>query len=174
MSAKCAGIGGGFSAPSAGAPGPVPAPFPVRCASWPDQTGTADALTYDMALATCLATAVEKHRLLPGDGMVPEPMFSVTHAITIDAPVERVWPWLAQMGSDRAGWYSWDAIDNGSMPSASSIVPNFQAVALGDVMPAVPGANDAFVVAAVDPPRDLVLTAPDGSGGVAVSWEHFL
>jgi CubicO group peptidase (beta-lactamase class C family) len=106
--------------------------------------------------------------------MVPEPMFSVTHAITIDAPVERVWPWLAQMGSDRAGWYSWDAIDNGSMPSASSIVPNFQAVALGDVMPAVPGANDAFVVAAVDPPRDLVLTAPDGSGGVAVSWEHFL
>ena len=41
-------------------------------------------------------------------------------------------------------------------------------------MPAVPGAKDAFVVAAIDPPHDLVLTAPDGSGGEAVSWEHFL
>ena len=38
-------------------------------------------------------------------------MFQVTHAITIDAPIERVWSWLVQMGSDRAGWYSWEAID---------------------------------------------------------------
>jgi hypothetical protein len=101
-------------------------------------------------------------------------MFQATHAITIDAPIERVWPWLAQMGSDRAGWYSWDAIDNGGKPSARSIVLEFQTVALGDVMPAVPGAKDAFVVAAVNRPRDLILTASDGSGGEAVSWEHFL
>ena len=127
-----------------------------------------------MAFATCFATPVEKHRPLPGDRIVPEPMFTVTHAITIDAPIERVWPWLAQMGSDRAGWYSWDAIDNGGRPSALSILADFQAVARGDVMPAVPGAKDAFIVAAVDPPHDLVLTAPDGSGGEAVSWEHFL
>ena len=78
------------------------------------------------------------------------------------------------MGSDRAGWYSWDAIDNGEKPSALRIVPDFQTVAPGDVMPAVPGAKDAFVVAAVDRPRDLVLMAPAGSGGEAVSWEHFL
>lgn len=141
---------------------------------WSSHAGIANALTHDMAFATCFATRVEKHRPLPGDKIVPEPMFGVTHAITIDAPIERVWPWLVQMGSDRAGWYSWDAIDNGAKPSALSIVPDFQAIAPGDVMPAVPGAKDAFVVAAVDPPRDLVLTAPDGSGGHAVSWEHFL
>jgi Protein of unknown function (DUF998)/alpha/beta hydrolase fold len=41
-------------------------------------------------------------------------------------------------------------------------------------MPAVPGATDAFVVAAVDPPRDLVLTVPDGHDGHAVAWEHAL
>jgi hypothetical protein len=41
-------------------------------------------------------------------------------------------------------------------------------------MPAVPGAKDAFVVAVVDPPRDLVLTVPDGHGGTAVAWEHYL
>jgi len=139
-----------------------------------DHAGTANAPACNMTLATCIATRVEKRRPLPGDTIVPEPMFSVTHAITIDAPIERVWPWLAQMGSDRAGWYSWDAIDNGAKPSALSIVPALQAVERGDVMPAVPGAKDAFVVAAVDPPHDLVLTAPDGDGGEAVSWEHFL
>jgi hypothetical protein len=78
------------------------------------------------------------------------------------------------MGSDRAGWYSWDRIDNGGRPSATSIVPAFQTVVLGDVMPAVPGATDAFVVASIDPPRDLVLTVPDGRGGNAVAWEHVL
>ncbi|CEF48798.1 unnamed protein product [uncultured bacterium] len=140
----------------------------------PDLAGMAHALTYRMSLATCFATRLEKRRPLPGDGIVPEPMFTVTHAITIDAPVERVWPWLVQMGSDRAGWYSWDAIDNGAKPSALRIVPDLQAVAPGDVMPAVPGAKDAFVVAAVNPPHDLVLTAPDASGKAAVSWEHFL
>jgi len=134
--------------------------------------GTANAFPCNVALATCIATRAEKRRPLPGDTIVPEPMFSVTHAITINAPIERVWPWLAQMGSGRAGWYSWDAIDNGAKPSALSIVPGLQAIARGDVMPAVPGAKDAFVVAAVNPPHDLVLTAPDGDGGEAVSWDH--
>jgi hypothetical protein len=108
------------------------------------------------------------------DALVPEPIFASTHAITIDAPPELVWPWIAQMGAGRAGWYSWDAIDNGGAPSRTRIVPELQSVARGDIMPAVPGAKDAFVVAAVDPTRDLVLTVPDGHGGNAVGWEHLL
>jgi Protein of unknown function (DUF998) len=106
--------------------------------------------------------------------MVPDPLFSSTHAITVDAPPELVWPWIAQMGAGRAGWYSWDAIDNGGAPSATRVVPELQAVGLGDVMPAAPGSTDAFVVVRADPPRDLVLTAPDGQGGCAVAWEHVL
>jgi hypothetical protein len=127
-----------------------------------------------MVAATCVATTLEKCRPLPVDTLVPEPIFTSTHAITIDAPAERVWPWIAQMGAGRAGWYSWDAIDNGGIPSATSIRQNFQTVAAGDVMPATPGAADAFVVAKVDPLRDLVLTVPDGRGGNAVAWEHVL
>ena len=127
-----------------------------------------------MLAATCIPTSLEKRRPLPGDALVPEPIFVSTHAITIDAPPERVWRWIAQMGAGRAGWYSWDAIDNGGAPSATGIIPALQTVASGDVMPAVPGATDAFVVAAVDPPRDLVLTVPDGRGGSAVAWEHLL
>lgn len=127
-----------------------------------------------MLAATCIPTPLERRRPLPGDALVPKPIFVSTHAITIDAPPERVWPWIAQMGGGRAGWYSWDAIDNGGAPSATGILPALQTVASGDVMPAVPGATDAFVVAAVDPPRDLVLTVPDGRGGSAVAWEHLL
>lgn len=127
-----------------------------------------------MAFATCFATDVEKRQPLPADTIITKALFTSTHAITIDAPPEQVWPWLAQMGSGRAGWYSWDAIDNGAQPSAMRIVPELQAVAPGDIMQAVPGAKDAFVVAAVDPPRDLVLTVPDGRGGQVVAWEHVL
>ena len=127
-----------------------------------------------MALATCFATAVERHRSLPVDVIVSDPIFTSTHAITINAPPEQVWPWIAQMGGGRAGWYSWDLIDNGGTLSARRVVPELQTAVRGDVMPAVPGAKDAFVVAAVDPPRDLVLTVPDGHGGTAVAWEHYL
>jgi pimeloyl-ACP methyl ester carboxylesterase len=127
-----------------------------------------------MAFATCVATAPERRRPLAVDGLIPNPIFSATHAITIDAPPEQVWPWIAQMGGGRAGWYSWDAIDNGGTPSARRVVPELQTIAPGDVMPAVPGAKDAFIVTSLDPPRDLVLTVPDGQGGNVVAWEHVL
>jgi hypothetical protein len=118
-----------------------------------------------MALATCVATMVEKRRPLRVDTMIPDPLFTSTHAITIDAAPEQVWPWIAPMGAGRGGWYSWDAINNGGTPSAARVSPDLQAVEPGDIMPAVPGATDAVVVSAVEPPRDLVLTVPDGHGG---------
>jgi hypothetical protein len=127
-----------------------------------------------MAIATCVATPLERRRPLAVDRIIPDPLFTSTHAITIDAPPDQVWPWIAQMGAGRAGWYSWDAIDNGGTPSATRVVPELQPLIPGDVMPAVPGATDAFVVSAVQPPRDLVLTVPDGHGGNAVAWEHTL
>ena len=127
-----------------------------------------------MTLATCLATSVEKRRPLAVDRIVPDAIFTSTHAITINAPCEQVWPWIAQLGAGRAGWYSWDVIDNGGTRSATNVEPGLQTVRRGDIMPAIPGATDAFVVAAVDPPRDLVLTVPDGHGGNTVAWEHFL
>lgn len=106
--------------------------------------------------------------------MISNPLFTSTHAITIDAPPEQVWPWIAQMGAGRGGWYSWDVIDNGARPSASHVSPDLQQLVPGDIMPAVPGATDAFIVSAVEPLRDLVLTVPDGHGGYAVAWEHAL
>jgi hypothetical protein len=62
-------------------------------------------------------------RAMPGDGLVPDAT-STTRAITIAAPPEQVWPWLVQLGYGRAGWYSYDWIDNDNRPSADRILPD--------------------------------------------------
>jgi hypothetical protein len=122
----------------------------------------------------CLASRKERRGIMPGDCLVPNPMGVVTHGITIDAPPEHVWPWLAQMGAGRAGWYSYDRIDNGGHSSADAVVPELQHVASGDIMPATPGMTDAFRVAVVRPPHDLILTVPEPGGANQVSWEFLL
>jgi hypothetical protein len=124
-----------------------------------------------MVFESCSPTRAERARPLPGDSLVRDALLVSTHAITIDASPQRVWPWLAQMGGGRAGWYSWDRIDNGGVRSARHVIRSLQSIAPGDVMPAVPGATDAFIVVAVEPPRDLVLGVP--GAGVA-SWGHFI
>ncbi|MBF6299524.1 hypothetical protein IU459_18535 [Nocardia amamiensis] len=80
-------------------------------------------------------------------------------AVTIEAPASHVWPWLVQMGYDRAGWYSWDRLDNGGRPSADRIHPEWQGIELGDWLTAwSPGGPiAAWEVAALEPGRFLGL-----------------
>jgi proline iminopeptidase len=80
-------------------------------------------------------------------------------AVTIGAPPERVWPWLAQMGWDRGGWYSWDRIDNAGRPSATEVHPEWQGLTVGDQLRAwSPGGLLApWEVAALEPGRFLGL-----------------
>ncbi len=80
-------------------------------------------------------------------------------AVTIEAPPDQVWPWLVQMGGDRAGWYSWDRLDNRGRPSAKEVHPEWQDLALGDYLKysTAAGPVDAFEVAALEPNRFLGL-----------------
>src|SRR4249920_3138918 len=80
----------------------------------------------------------EGRRVLPGDQVVPDPMAIETRGITIDAPPERVWPWLMQMGFGKAGWYSYDRLDQRGS-SAAGIVDAWQTLAVGDIVPTHPG-----------------------------------
>lgn len=85
------------------------------------------------------ATDEEVMRSVPGDGLVPYPTFYATRGITIDARPEAIWPWLAQMGYRRAGFYGYDLIENpgsaNGIRSAASILPQLQHPKTGDVLP---------------------------------------
>jgi hypothetical protein len=75
-----------------------------------------------------------------GADIVPNGNRAATMAVTIEAPPERIWPWLAQMGYERAGWYSWDRLDNGGRASADRIHPEWEEIKLGDRLTAwLPG-----------------------------------
>src|SRR5205823_14029244 len=63
------------------------------------------------------ASRNERMRALAGDEWIPRPIGSLTNAITIKCSRQDLWPWLVQMGAGRAGWYSYDFIDNGSRQS---------------------------------------------------------
>jgi hypothetical protein len=102
----------------------------------------------------------------PGADLVPGGRRGGTMAVTIDAPPSAVWPWLAQMGCDRGGWYSWDRLDNAGVPSAGRIHPEWQDVKVGDRWTSLPSGATWFEVAAVEPERFLALRAPiDLHGG---------
>jgi hypothetical protein len=121
------------------------------------------------------ATGAEASRPLAGDDLVPAPIGSFTHAITIRRPPREVWPWLVQMGSGRAGWYSYDFVDNGGQRSAERIIPELQHLEIGSVMPASPGATDTFVVLRIEPERALVVGwRPNAGEPPVMSWSFVL
>jgi hypothetical protein len=91
------------------------------------------------------ATHDERGRALPGDEHLPAAAGVLTHAITIGANAQEVWPWLVQMGAGcRAGWYSYDFLDNGRRASATRVVPELQRIEIGTVFPALPGVTEGF------------------------------
>ena len=116
----------------------------------------------------------ERFRDLLGDELIPKPTGSVTHAITIRRSAPDVWPWLAQMGSGRGGWYAYDFIDNGGRPSAERILPEFQNVGVGTVFPALPGVKNVFVVTRCEPEHALVLAWRSPDGTYLTTWAFVL
>ena len=97
---------------------------------------------------------LEAKQPLAGDELIPVPSAIETRSITIDAPPAAVWPWLVQMGYGRGGWYSYDQLDMRGT-SATKILPDYQAIAVGDIVPTSP--TTGFVVREVEPERALVL-----------------
>lgn len=110
------------------------------------------------------ATEAEIARTLPGDDLVPRPKQSSTRAITIEAPRWRVWPWLAQLGQGRGGFYSYDWLENLAgcdIHNADQILPVYQTVKLGDRIRLGPEGYPYYTIAAAEPERALVLRAGD-------------
>ena len=109
------------------------------------------------------ATDAELARPMPGDDLIPG-AGSATRAITIGASPDDVWPWLLQLGYGKAGWYSYDWIDNDFQPSAKRIMPEYQDLEVGDTILMMP--EMGFVVRSIRRPKSIVSVLEDGS----TSW----
>jgi hypothetical protein len=118
------------------------------------------------AMLPALKAAAERAWHLEGDSFLPDARAQFTHTVAIDAPAKDVWPWLVQMGCQRAGWYSWDRLDNAGKRSAERVVPELQQLAVGDVLPWRPVGAEGFKVLRIEPERALVLqsSAPQFEG----------
>lgn len=106
------------------------------------------------------ATPAEIAAVYPGDNAVPQPNWEYTHAIDVDAPRERVWPWLIQIGQGRGGFYSYQGLENlvgCQIRNATKVHPEFGSLEVGDEVKLHPKAPGLHVVVA-DPNRSLVLS----------------
>jgi hypothetical protein len=123
-------------------------------------------------------------RRYPGDDLVPAPRWSWTHGVELDAPVSRVWPWLAQIGADRGGFYSYQWLENlvgCNVQNAGAVHPEWEA-RVGQKLrlhadPAVPhldivGVERERWVLSSGPPDAEAQAA--GKPWTAASWLFFL
>ena len=115
------------------------------------------------------ATDGEIKRSMPGDEIVDRPSFNATRAVTINAPAENIYPWIAQMGVTRAGWYSYDLLDNLAKPSAESVLVEYQDVQVGDLIPMSPDGKQGMRVK--DLRRNEWMLWWDNIGDTTWVWE---
>lgn len=118
------------------------------------------------------ATDAEVTATLPGDGLTPPPVEQNTRAITIAASPAEVWPWLVQMGADRAGFYSYDWLENLfglDIHNADRIVDEWQDLAVGDMVWGTGRRSGGWVVVDLVPNEALVLKSADPKTGGAAS-----
>lgn len=116
---------------------------------------------------------------LTGDELLPDAAAQLTLQTTMRATPERIWPWLVQMGCNRAGFYSYDALDNNGKRSARELHPEWQQLDVGQLVAATPEGKGGFEVLCVDPERVLILGGLFGSDTerqlsfASVRPEHF-
>ncbi len=104
------------------------------------------------------ATEEEFDGYLPGDDLIPNPDLTATRAITVRASADRVWPWIAQLGQGRGGFYSYDFLENlvgCDIHSADHIVRDWQDIGVGSQVKLHP--EVALEVASLEPGRSLVV-----------------
>lgn len=137
------------------------------------------------SIAACLAAmqwlgrtagsnAAERREAMPGDGLVRDPQVVATHAATLHAPPEQVWPWLVQVGWHRGGWYTPRWVDAllfpANRPSADRILDDLQALRVGDFVPdGAPETECGFVVREVADADHLLL---ESSTHLPLSWRR--
>ncbi len=116
---------------------------------------------------------------LPGDSLIGQPAVVTTEGITIARPPEAVWPWLVQIGLDRAGLYAYEKLHTLAgldYRDADRIHPEWQHLAVGDTVRLAPrgwlGLEDGIVVtvAQIQEGRSIVLRTGGGDSFWDAVW----
>jgi hypothetical protein len=110
--------------------------------------------------------------MLPGDDLVVRADLTATRAITIRASADLVWPWIAQLGQGRGGFYSYDFLENlvgCDIHSTDRVVREWQEIGVGDEVRLAPKVG--LVVASLEPGRSLVLRGGIPMGTVAPPYD---
>ncbi len=110
----------------------------------------------------------EIERTMLGDDIVPTPSFNATRAITINARPDQIWPWLVQIGYQKGGFYSYDWLDNGRIPSADHIIPEYQHIKVGDIIEL--GKTTRSKVETIRSNEGLLLVTPQKNGYWTWAW----
>jgi hypothetical protein len=113
------------------------------------------------------STTFERHQAWTGDEFMPDPASESTHAINIDAPTQHVWRWLAQIGQDRGGFYSYTPLENlagADIRNTDNIHLEWQHRYAGERLwlatPSHYGERACMVVARWVPAQSIVLVPP--------------
>lgn len=109
---------------------------------------------------------------LPGDELVPDPKWSYTHAVGIDATPDEVWSWIAQIGQSRGGFYSYESLENlfgCRITNATEILDEYQHPAVGDPIHLHPE-TPPLRIEIVEPPNAFVLVGSPADVGGGASW----
>jgi hypothetical protein len=124
-----------------------------------------------MMFASVAATAAEKRAKRPGDDLVDPADVVMDRAFTVPAPPEQVWPWLVQLGKQRAGWYLPARAERflpRSRRAARTVNPAWLGLHPGDIIPDYGGRHETFEVAAITAPGSLVYRSRRGHTNL--SW----
>lgn len=116
-------------------------------------------------------TRREVRAALPGDDLVPDATVVMDRAFTLNVLPARAWPWFVQLGKNRAGWYLPTIVERfipRSRRALRRIDPQWQRLAVGDVIPDWGGTDETFEVARLDPPETIMHVSTRGN--IRLSW----
>ena len=114
----------------------------------------------------------EADQPVAGDDFVPSPTWSYTYGVGVDAPPDAVWPWIAQIGQGRGGFYTYQMLENlvgCRITNTTRILPEFQHPAVGDEIRLHPS-GPPMRIGIVDPPDALVLVGSPAEVGGDGTW----
>jgi hypothetical protein len=125
------------------------------------------------------ATPAEVSSTLPGDELIANPALVTSRAVTIQAAPAQIYPWLLQMGADKAGLYSYTWLENliaCPQTNANRIHPEWQALKVGDPVRLCPEGSGPlpYQVAEIIPDQALIVGHQEVDGRWVDSWAFVL